>query len=184
MFRPIALCALIILSGPAAAKVGIDVDVSTQRMTVTWKDGTEEVWRVATGRTGFETVRGNFGVERLSKDHWSKKYDAAMPYAIFFHGGYAIHASTASRMGAPASHGCVRVEPSRAARLFEAVRKSGATITVSGSVDEFAARNPGYSRRAVAAAESRGRLRPVYREPDVFAGSTFVPASVYRFQQD
>lgn len=164
---------LLLSSAPAMAKVAVDVDISTQTMSVTWPGGKSETWSVSTGRTGFETVRGTFGVTRLSKNHWSRKYDAAMPYAIFFHGGYALHASTAGRLGRPASHGCVRIAPEKAARLFEAVRRHGASITVSGSIAEFARANPGYDRREPRSA----RVRALPRR-DIFEDSTFVPRSI------
>jgi hypothetical protein len=38
---------------------------------------------------------------------------ASMPYAMFFHGGYAIHGSN-EVPNHPASHGCIRVYPSDA----------------------------------------------------------------------
>jgi hypothetical protein len=60
-----------------------------------------------------------------------------MPYAIFFHEGYAIHGTTViSRLGSPASHGCVRLHPRDAAVLFALVQKSGmanTTVVVTGS---------------------------------------------------
>jgi hypothetical protein len=49
----------------------------------------------------------------------SKLYDVDMPYSLFFSGGQAIHASTAlSRLGSPASHGCVRLPLRNARALF------------------------------------------------------------------
>jgi len=60
-----------------------------------------------------------------------------MPHAIFFHEGYAIHGTYAvSRLGTPASHGCVRLLPAHAAELFALVRSQGmggTRIVVSGS---------------------------------------------------
>ncbi len=46
-----------------------------------------------------------------------------MPYSIFFNGGYAIHGSyEISRLGRPASHGCIRLHPKNAAILFALVK--------------------------------------------------------------
>ena len=60
-----------------------------------------------------------------------------MPHAIFFHRGYAIHGTMyVSRLGRPASHGCVRLHPSHAAMLFALVRSEGmgrTRIVVSSS---------------------------------------------------
>jgi lipoprotein-anchoring transpeptidase ErfK/SrfK len=45
---------------------------------------------------------------------------------VFFHGGYAIHASNYVRaLGRPASHGCVRLHPSNAATLYSLVQQYG-----------------------------------------------------------
>jgi lipoprotein-anchoring transpeptidase ErfK/SrfK len=57
----------------------------------------------------------------------SRKYNnAPMPWAIFFHGGYAIHGTTDLRnLGRPASHGCVRLHPANAKAFFALVQKSG-----------------------------------------------------------
>jgi hypothetical protein len=47
-----------------------------------------------------------------------------MPHSIFFHDGYAIHGTTEiSRLGKIASHGCVRLHPENAAKLYELVEK-------------------------------------------------------------
>src|SRR5437660_9943413 len=60
-----------------------------------------------------------------------------MPHSIFFHGGYAIHGSyEVSRLGGPASHGCVRLRPSEAATLFRLVQEHGkenTEIVVTGA---------------------------------------------------
>ena len=40
----------------------------------------------------------------------TRYYGSPMPYSIFFHKGYAIHGTNyISRLGGPASHGCVRM---------------------------------------------------------------------------
>jgi lipoprotein-anchoring transpeptidase ErfK/SrfK len=47
-------------------------------------------------------------------------YNSPMPHSIFFYHGFAIHgAYELSRLGGPASHGCVRLHPSHAAALVE-----------------------------------------------------------------
>ena len=53
-----------------------------------------------------------------------------MPYSIFFTRGYAIHGSyEISRLGGPASHGCVRLHPANAATLFGLVQRHGTGST-------------------------------------------------------
>ena len=61
-----------------------------------------------------------------------------MPHSIFFTDeGHAIHGSRAtSRLGMPASHGCIRLAPAHAAILFDLVRVQGldrTRIDVTGS---------------------------------------------------
>ncbi len=92
-------------------------------------------WPVSTARSGYVTPRGVYRAQRLMKVYYSKKYDnAPMPNAIFYSGGYAIHGTSAvSHLGTPASHGCVRLAPGNAARLYEMVRAEGALISISGT---------------------------------------------------
>jgi lipoprotein-anchoring transpeptidase ErfK/SrfK len=120
-------------SPPAAVQVHIDI--SSQSMNVRVNGSHYASWRVSTGRAGYYTPRGTFGVKRMARMHYSRKYDnAPMPNSIFFHGGYAIHGTGAIRaLGRPASHGCVRLHPSNAAALFALVQRHGrrARITLT-----------------------------------------------------
>jgi lipoprotein-anchoring transpeptidase ErfK/SrfK len=53
-----------------------------------------------------------------------------MPNSIFFLGGYAIHGTGyLSSLGRPASHGCVRLAPNNAARLYYLVQRYGLEAT-------------------------------------------------------
>jgi lipoprotein-anchoring transpeptidase ErfK/SrfK len=72
----------------------------------------------------------------MMHSYFSRKYYyAPMPHAIFFYHGFAIHGTNdISRLGGPASHGCVRLHPSNAAPLFSLVQHSGprnTTIEIS-----------------------------------------------------
>jgi lipoprotein-anchoring transpeptidase ErfK/SrfK len=110
----------------ARADVYITVDKSSQEMYV--QTPTDSfVWDVSTGRKGYNTPVGKYKPTRLAKMHYSKKYDnAPMPNSIFFHEGYAIHATNAvNRLGAPASHGCVRLSPQNAKWLYQIVLENG-----------------------------------------------------------
>ena len=114
-----------------APSVTATVSISEQRMTlkVVDKTGTAQtfVWKVSTGKTGFETPTGAWKPTRLDIDHRSRTYDdAPMPFAVFFTGGYAIHATDAvARLGKPASHGCVRLAKANAAMFFDIVDTYG-----------------------------------------------------------
>jgi hypothetical protein len=71
------------------------------------------------------TREGIFSVNFKSRDHVSTIYHTAMPYAMFFSGGQAVHYSSdfAARGYAGASHGCVNVrDRGRIAALFDQVR--------------------------------------------------------------
>lgn len=122
-----AFAALVLFAAPAsAASVNITVDVSQQAMLV--ETPTDSwVWPVSTGRSGYHTPRGEYKPYRMTKMHYSKKYDnAPMPNSIFFKGGYAIHATyDLKRLGRPASHGCVRLAPQDAQWLYQIVREYG-----------------------------------------------------------
>jgi hypothetical protein len=140
----VALAALAASSANAA--VVITVDKSTQEMTVQVDGATRWQWKVSTGRSGHDTPNGTFRAVSMDADHYSKKYDnAPMPHSIFFTNiGHAIHGSFAlRRLGTPASHGCVRVEPANATQLFALVGQQGmknTTIVITGNAAEAAAR--------------------------------------------
>jgi peptidoglycan hydrolase-like protein with peptidoglycan-binding domain len=77
------------------------------------------------GATYTPTREGVFSVYFKSRDHVSQLYDSAMPFAMFFSGGQAVHYSSdfAARGYAGASHGCVNVRDYDAvAWLFDQVQ--------------------------------------------------------------
>ncbi|PRD45074.1 hypothetical protein C5748_02275 [Phyllobacterium phragmitis] len=110
-----------------ASKLVAKVNITDQTMTVSKNGRVLYNWRVSTGRNGFETPTGSYRPKRMYTMWYSKKYDnTPMPHAIFFRGGYAVHATNATkRLGRPASHGCVRLNPANAAKLYGMVRKAG-----------------------------------------------------------
>jgi lipoprotein-anchoring transpeptidase ErfK/SrfK len=112
---------------PAWADVVVRVDLSSQSMTVKVNGQTRHSWPVSTGRGRYRTPTGNYRPYLLKRRHYSSKYNnAPMPYSIFYRGGYAIHGTTdTKRLGRPASHGCIRLHPSNAARLFSLVSSYG-----------------------------------------------------------
>ncbi len=116
----------------SAAQAGVDVrvDIAAQRMTVKTTDGEVYDWKISSGRRGFRSPNGVYRPTRLEKSWYSRKYGGAMPYSVFFRGGYAIHGTTAvGALGRPASHGCIRLHPANAAKLFALVKKHGAGQT-------------------------------------------------------
>ena len=111
------------------------VSLSQQRMNLTIINGFGDkqtlTWKVSTGRAGLETPTGAYKPTWLDIDHKSETYDdAPMPYAVFFSGGYAIHATEyVKRLGTPASHGCVRLAPENAAAFYKLVKSYGKANT-------------------------------------------------------
>jgi lipoprotein-anchoring transpeptidase ErfK/SrfK len=113
--------------GSAAASVKVNVDLASQRMQVYVEGKLKHDWAISSGRRGYETPTGSYRPTRLEREWYSRQYDdAPMPNAIFFSGGYAIHGTYETRrLGRTASHGCIRLAPSNAARLFELVEDYG-----------------------------------------------------------
>lgn len=115
----------------APPKVEIYVDISNQTMKVEVNGWTYGRWRVSTARDGYYTPRGSWRPFLLKKMHYSRKYDnSPMPNSIFFLGGYAIHATYyVNQLGRPASHGCIRLHPQNAEKLYSLVQKHGMKST-------------------------------------------------------
>lgn len=173
----------------ASARVEIKIDLASQRMQVATADGESYNWAISSGRDGYRTIRGSFRPYRLEKKWHSRKYGGNMPNAIFFRGGFAIHGTGAVGMlGRPASHGCVRLHPANAAKLFALVQKhgKGATrIAINGiapdQISRFAKAKPAKAKVQVAKAKrqntnwatARGRvLQPAqgYLDPGAALG--------------
>jgi lipoprotein-anchoring transpeptidase ErfK/SrfK len=120
----------------ARAEISVEIDVESQTMEVYINGRHRHTWPVSTGRRGFETPGGTFGVSRLEEEWYSTQYeDAPMPHAVFFNGGIAIHGTYETRrLGRPVSHGCVRLAPRNAARLYNYIENYGlrrTTISVN-----------------------------------------------------
>jgi lipoprotein-anchoring transpeptidase ErfK/SrfK len=118
---------LLMAASSAEAKVAVWIDISRQTMTVSVDGWRYANWRVSTARRGYWTPRGSFRPYLLKRMHYSSKYEnSPMPHSIFFRGGYAIHGTYYVRLlGRPVSHGCVRLAPINAARLYSLVRQYG-----------------------------------------------------------
>ena len=133
-----ALTALV-LAAPARADLLIQVDKSTQRMTVSADGEHLYTWPVSTGIAKYDTPNGAFTPFRKEKEHYSQEWDdAPMPYSIFFTmKGHAIHGTNHSNLGHAASHGCVRLSVANAAKLWDLVAKhkmAHTTVVLTGKV--------------------------------------------------
>jgi len=152
---PLVLAATFALCGTGTASVLVTVNKATQRMTVSVDGETRHSWPVSTGMKGYATPAGSFRPFRLEEEHYSKEWDdAPMPHSIFFTpAGHAIHGSNAiRRLGSPASHGCIRISPANAAKLFalvQAERLGNTKVVVSaGEVSHVAKRQARPARPA------------------------------------
>lgn len=118
---------LFMMASAAQANVAVRIDISSQTMSVSVNGWPYATWRVSTARRGYWTPRGAYRPFMLKRMHYSRKYDnSPMPHSIFFKGGYAIHGTGYVRsLGRPASHGCIRLAPGNAARLYSLVQRYG-----------------------------------------------------------
>jgi hypothetical protein len=165
-----------LLVSAADAHILVNVDKSSQQMTVS-VDGTPRYhFAVSTGRPGLGTPSGTFHPQRMERTWFSKEYyNSPMPHAIFFHGGFAIHGSyEISQLGGPASHGCIRLHPDNAATLYGLVQQEGmeaTTIVVSGELSarqrapeaEYQPNAPGYGQPGYG--QQPGYAQPGYGQP-------------------
>jgi len=137
----VAVAAFIAVSAaPARAAVVVTIDKSNQRMKVEVDNSLRWIWPVSTGQLAHDTPNGRYTAFRMEADHFSKEWDdAPMPHSIFFSPkGHAIHGYlNTRRIGSPASHGCVRLDPANAARLYALVEQQGlpnTKVVVTGDV--------------------------------------------------
>lgn len=113
-----------------------DVDKSAQRIYLYIDGVLTYTWKTSTGKAGYTTPDFDRHPDgRIYDRYTSTKYPGGdynglgnMPYAVFITGGYAIHGTPRgnwSRLGTPASHGCIRLHPDNAQIFNILVRKNG-----------------------------------------------------------
>jgi L,D-transpeptidase catalytic domain len=164
----VAAALALVWAAPARANILVNIDKSTQTMTVSVDGAARYVWPVSTGRPGYDTPNGTFHPNRMDADHLSQEWDnAPMPHTIFFDmNGHAIHGFfDVKHLGSPVSHGCVRIAPEHAATLFDLVGAEGmakTTVVVSGHTP--AGSMPEVARRSAPAEYAAGR--PLQIAPD------------------
>jgi len=116
----------------AGSAILINIDKTNQKMTV-FLDGVKKYdWPVSTGKAGYSTPSGTYTATSMNEIWYSKQWDnAAMPHSIFFmKDGHAIHGSyEVKNLGSPVSHGCVRISPENAGKLYALVAKNGLQYT-------------------------------------------------------
>ena len=121
------LAGLLLSAQSALAALVANIDLSRQVMTVTVDGAPYARWKVSTGRNGYGTPTGSYHPYLLRRMHYSSKYEnSPMPHSVFFRGGYAIHGTQyVKRLGSRASHGCIRLHPRNAAKLYRLVLAYG-----------------------------------------------------------
>jgi hypothetical protein len=140
LFAFIVAATVLGVGATVQAKVLVNINKSTQRMTVSVDGEPLYNWAVSTGRSGRDTPSGEYRAFRMERDHYSKEWDdAPMPHSIFFtRVGHAIHGSyETAKIGSPASAGCVRLAPENAEKLFALVEEQGVlntTVEVTGDL--------------------------------------------------
>lgn len=159
---------------PPPITLTLKVDLAAQRVTVMERGEVKGVWPISSGRAGYATQTGTFQPQWASKMWYSRQWDMApMPHAVFFNGGTAFHATQAvGSLGRPASHGCVRLSPANAAKLYALVHRHGMNSTkvvVYGSPKEPAVakrKGPGgYQGYASASQQARAQAQRGARNP-------------------
>jgi L,D-transpeptidase catalytic domain len=171
MTRLVVAALMVLLCGLSRAEAGvvITVDKTAQRLSVSVDGVPRYNWPISTARMGYRTPNGVYRPQRLERQWYSRKYDwSPMPHSIFFHGGYAIHGSyEISRIGTPASHGCIRLYPQNAATLYALVQAHmrDTEIVVTGA-------GPGSAPEARAPAWYEG---PDARAPRYWSGEPYTP---------
>ncbi|MEV5964666.1 L,D-transpeptidase family protein [Kribbella sp. NPDC051952] len=108
-----------------ATGVAMCIDKSTRKLRYVVDGVVKMQFDVRFGAVKTATREGSFTVGWKSRNHVSKLYDSAMPYAMFFSGGQAVHYSSdfAARGYNGASHGCVNVRDlSKIKVLFDQVK--------------------------------------------------------------
>jgi lipoprotein-anchoring transpeptidase ErfK/SrfK len=105
----------------------VKIDLTEQIMNVYKGDTLVYSWFVSTAADGYVTPTGEYKPYHIEKFHASKQYNnSPMPYSIFFKEGCAIHGTEYVRsLGCKASHGCIRLHPDNANKLYSLVLKYG-----------------------------------------------------------
>jgi lipoprotein-anchoring transpeptidase ErfK/SrfK len=83
---------------------------------------------ITSGRPGWRTPPGTFGVTFKDVDHRSSLFnDAPMPYSVFFNGGIAFHQGSLS----VPSHGCIHLSAAAARSFFRSLARGDVVQVVA-----------------------------------------------------
>ncbi|NTW15103.1 MAG: L,D-transpeptidase family protein [Candidatus Moranbacteria bacterium] len=107
----------------------IDIDLSSQVMTIFENGQLLDAYPVSSGKPGMDTPKGEYVIRNKAPRPWSSAYGLYMPYwmALVPDGKFGIHElpewpggykEGAAHLGRPVSHGCVRLGVGPAERVF------------------------------------------------------------------
>jgi N-acetylmuramoyl-L-alanine amidase len=109
----------------------LEIDLTRQVLLVVEHGAVRRAVHASTGASKFATPGGRFTVIRRERMSWSRRYHVWLPHALYFHRGWAIHASRIVP-GQPASRGCVRIPMEDAPFVFRA-SPLGTAILIRGA---------------------------------------------------
>jgi len=167
---------------PAAPSLIARIDLTRQRMVVKSNGRVVGNWKISSGKSGHETPPGRFRPKWSSKMHYSRKYyNSPMPYSVFFNGGIATHGTShLSRLGQPASHGCIRLRTPNARKFYNLVHRHGykrTRIVVTGHARQTRTARRSNRRRTHSWQRQQARRNtfsaPVYRQRNAFGGRRY-----------
>ncbi len=103
--------------GPDPEQLRIEISLARQRASVI-KDGVAILHTpISTGRSGFDTPAGQYVITDKNRDHRSTVYHVDMPFFMRLNClDFGMHAGVVPDY--PASHGCIRLPPAVARKLF------------------------------------------------------------------
>lgn len=107
-------------AAPCSARADACIDLSANTSWLTHNGAvTYGGVPITSGMPGYETPPGSFQVTYKDIDHWSKAYDAPMPYSVFFTtSGIAFHEGSLSEQ----SHGCIHLSNAAAQKYFNTLQ--------------------------------------------------------------
>lgn len=119
-----------------ACKIWADVDKDAQIVYIYIDGALTYSWKTSTGRVDYTTPDMDTHPNgRIYDRYTSTKYPDGdynglgnMPFAVFIRGAYAIHGTTRgnwSKLGSPASHGCIRLHPDNGQIFNQLVKRNG-----------------------------------------------------------
>jgi lipoprotein-anchoring transpeptidase ErfK/SrfK len=110
----------------------VEVLLDRQLLLLIWDNTVVRVLHISSGRRGFDTPTGRFGITRKFRKDWSVPYAVWLPWASYFVGGVAFHESPDVPSTA-ASHGCVRVPHGDAEWLYRRIPVGTPVAVVANS---------------------------------------------------